>query len=211
MSQPADLGPPHRLILVRHGLTEHTVADLISGAGFDPQPSLNPEGLRQARAAAERLTREWAVEVDQFITSPLLRARQTAAALGDRLGAVPVQAPEWSEAHFGRWEGLSVDDVVRRFPGEWEAMIGDPMLGPPEGEALDAVRRRVIDAWDSLLSPGATSVVVTHLTPIRVVVSAALGVPHEAFGRIIARPGSLTVVDRWADGASVVVTVGERV
>jgi ribonuclease H / adenosylcobalamin/alpha-ribazole phosphatase len=141
----------------------------------------------------------------------MLRARQTAEAVAERLGDIAaVEDRDWSEAHFGRWEGLSVEAVVQTSPGEWEAMIGDPMLGPPGGETLDSVRRRVINAWDALVLPGQTSVVVTHLTPIRIVVSAALAVPHEAFGRIMARPGSLTVVDRWADGASVVVTVGER-
>jgi ribonuclease H / adenosylcobalamin/alpha-ribazole phosphatase len=209
MSYPADFGPPHRLILVRHGLTEHTVADLISGAGSEPQPALTEEGMAQARAAAT-LTQLWAPRVDQFITSPLLRARQTAGAIAELLGTAPVADPDWAEAHFGRWEGLSVEAVVQDSPGEWEAMIGDPMLGPPGGESLDAVRRRVLNAWDRLVRPGQTSVVVTHLTPIRIAVSAALAVPHEAFGRITARPGSLTVIDRWADGASTVVTVGER-
>ncbi len=206
---PPDLGPPHRIILIRHGQTAHTVGDLISGSGSDPQPDLDGEGLAQARAAAARLS-QWVGAVDRIVTSPLPRARQTAQEVARGSQVALTQDASWTEAHFGSWESLSVAEVVDRFPGQWEAMIGDPLLGPPQGESLDRVRRRVIAAWDSLGGQAGTTVVVTHLTPIRIVLAHILGTPHESFGRLLVRPGSLTVIDRWADAGAVVITVGER-
>jgi probable phosphoglycerate mutase len=206
----ADLGQPHRLILVRHGQTSHTVAQLISGAGFAPEPELDESGRCQASSAGARLA-ALGTAVDDVLTSPMLRARQTAALVAAELGLTePAPAPDWAEAHFGDWEGLTVADVVRRFPGAWETMIADPANMPPGGESLADVRSRVLQGWRSLVRPGRTSLVVTHLTPIRIVVAEALGTPHEAFPRVLVAPGSITVVDRWADGGVAVAAMGER-
>lgn len=200
---------PHRLILVRHGQTPHTAAGLISGSGFRPEPRLDQDGYRQALGAAERLTMR-AERIDQLLASPLLRTRQTAELIAEQVGLEPASpARAWAESNFGAWEGMSVEDVVRRFPGGWEGLIADAEAAPPGGESLSQVRHRVLEAWRDLENPGRTSVVVTHLTPIRIVVAECLGTPLEAFGRIMAAPGSITVVDRWADGGVAVLTVGE--
>ena len=206
----SDLAAPHRLILVRHGQTPHTAAMLISGAGFQPEPELDPSGQAQARAAGRRLA-EFDVTIDEVFASPLLRAQQTASIIAGGLGIRQVvTAGPWSEAHFGDWEGLSVAEVVDRFPGSWETMIADPANHPPGGESLTEVRTRVVAAWRSVARPGRTTLVVTHLTPIRIVVAEALATPHEAFPRVMAGPGSITVIDRWADGGVAVMTLGER-
>jgi probable phosphoglycerate mutase len=72
------------------------------------------------------------------------------------------------------------------------------------------VRRRVLSSWDRSAESGKTTLVVTHLTPIRVVISHALSIPQSAFGRVVALPGSVTIVDRWPDGGTAVLAVGER-
>lgn len=211
MSGPGpDLAAPHRLVLIRHGQTEHTVDRRISGAGYRPEPELDAEGLTQAAAAADRLAR-WGITVDDFVTSPMLRARQTADVIAARLGLdAPVAAEAWSEAHFGDWEGLTVEQVMRRHPGAWEAVMGDPGGAPPGGESLHDVRLRVTANWSERARPARTTVVVTHLTPIRIVVALALATPHEAFPRVLAMPGSMTVVERWTDGGTALITLGER-
>ncbi len=201
---------PHRLILVRHGQTRHTTAEVISGAGFQPEPGLDEQGIAQAQAAAHRLA-ALTGSIDQVVVSPLLRARQTAEIITGQLGIGSVDASlAWSEADFGQWEGLTVLDVVQRYPGAWEQMISDPDIGPPGGETLAEVRRRVSAAWRGLLVPSRTTLVVTHLTPIRIVIAEALNTPHEAFGRVLAGPGTITVVDRWSDDGTAVITLGER-
>lgn len=210
---PPDLGAPHRLILVRHGRTAHTAANLISGSGTSPSPPLDEVGRAQARAAAQAvalLARESA-GVAELRSSHLLRTRQTAEAIGQALGREGAAVdPAWAEAHFGAWEGLGVADVVAQYPGAWEAMLDDDDLAPPSGESFAAIRRRVLGAWEALVVPDRTSVVVTHLTPIRVVLAHALDLARPAIVRISPEPGSLTVVERWRDGGIRVLSVGER-
>jgi probable phosphoglycerate mutase len=220
-----DLSAPHRLVLVRHGQTPHTVAQQLSGSGFTPEPALDEVGRAQAAAAAERLA--WLGPFDVIIASPLLRTRQTAAIIAERLRHPQITTDHaWAEADFGKWEGLTVAEVVQRHPGAWERMIGDPSQAPPGGESLLGVRRRVLQRWEELaaadrpssratavagpVAPSRTTLVVTHLTPIRLVIAEAFSMPHAAFGRIIAAPGSISIVDRWADGGVSVVTLGER-
>lgn len=201
---------PHRLILVRHGQTVHTAQFRISGAGFRPEPILDEAGMQQAHAIGEHLARQQ-IRIDEVLTSPLVRARQTAAAMLEHLAAGELTLAEpWSEAHFGAWEGMSVPEVVERFPGAWEAMLRDPDLAPPGGESLAQVRHRVLAAWDQRAAPGRTTLVVTHLTPIRIVVARALSTPQEAFARVVALPGSVTIVDRWPDGGTALLALGER-
>jgi probable phosphoglycerate mutase len=210
---PVDLGQPHRLVLVRHGRTAHTAAELISGAGADPSPPLDEVGVGQARAAAAALAALAAQSgpVDDLRCSTLLRARQTAHEVGAALGLGPADLDDrWAEAHFGSWEGLSVAEVLARHPGAWEALLADEGLAPPAGEAYVAVQERVLAAWQQLAVPGRTSVVVTHLTPIRVVLAHALDLSRPAALRLAPGPGSLTVLERWQDGGTRVLTVGER-
>jgi probable phosphoglycerate mutase len=149
--------------------------------------------------------------LDAVVASPLLRARQTAEVITSRLGLASAAVEQaWAEASFGDWEGLTVEQVQARFPGSWERLIGDPVGRTHGGESLNDVRLRVLRAWDGLWQPGRTTLVVTHLTPIRIIVAAVLGIPHESFPRVLAEPGSMTVVDRWRDGGAVLRAVGER-
>ncbi len=67
---------PTRLILVRHGVTEHNQAGRYSGRGDVP---LSLEGIAQAEATAVRVA-NLAGTVAAVITSPLSRCRQTGAA-----------------------------------------------------------------------------------------------------------------------------------
>lgn len=197
-------------MLIRHGQTAHTVGRLISGAGYRPEPPLDAAGHAQAAAAADRLAQS-GISIDDFVASPLLRARQTAAVIADRLGIHPPgTAEQWAEAHFGAWEGRTVEQVLQQEPGAWETMVSDPRNAPPGGESLVDVRARVLQHWAELVLPGRTTVVVTHLTPIRVVVAEALATGHEAFARVLVLPGSITVVDRWADGGVALIALGER-
>jgi broad specificity phosphatase PhoE len=201
---------PHRLILVRHGQTVHTAEFRVSGAGFRPEPELDADGERQAHQIGRHLAQQEA-PIDEVLVSPMLRAQQTAGAILAELGGRGmVLADDWAEAHFGDWEGLAVPDIVERYPGAWESMLDDPDRAPPGGESLTQVRQRVLAAWDRQAAPGRTTLVVTHLTPIRVVLAHALSTPQSAFSRMVALPGSVTIVDRWADGGAAVLAMGER-
>jgi broad specificity phosphatase PhoE/ribonuclease HI len=196
-----EVGMPVTLSLLRHGVTEHTVARRFSGSGGDDLP-LSAAGVAQARRAAEVVASRGAVSA--VVTSPLLRARQTAQELGARIGLDPLVDDAWRECSFGAWDGLTYAEVAQRWPDELAAWHESPQTVPPEGESLSAVATRVVKARQALLEQwtGQHVVVVSHVTPIKVVVADALGAPLSSLFRMELAPASLTTVQWWPDGGA---------
>lgn len=192
-------GDPTTVILLRHGVTSHTQRKLFSGSGGEDLPLVD-EGLEQARRAAA-----WIAErggADAIVASPLLRTRQTAAQVGDRLG-LPVEIePGFAEAGFGDWDGFSFAEIMKRWPGELDSWLGSTAVAPPGGESFDAVSTRVEAARDRLLQRhgGRTVVVVSHVTPIKLMVRAALQADMGVIHRMELAPASITTITWWPDG-----------
>jgi probable phosphoglycerate mutase len=151
------------LILVRHGRTAANAAGQLQGRLDQPLDDL---GERQAIAVAAHVG-----AVDEVISSPLLRARQTADAFGR-----PVQVDErWIEIAYGKYEGMPHGDV----PSEvWNYWRTDATFVPEGGESAAAVDIRVRDACTELLERigDRDIVVVSHVSPMKAAVAWALGV-----------------------------------
>lgn len=194
-----DLGPPTSLLLLRHGETADTVAKRFSGCtGSDPP--LTERGRWQAERAAAMLAARGGA--DDLVCSPLRRAQETAAVVGARLGLTPRVDPAWTECDFGQWDGSTFAEVQRRWPAELAGWLASTTMAPPGGESFDAMAARVRRARDALLHrhPGRTVLVVTHVTPVKMLVRFALGAPPDALYRMELDPASLTRVDWWSDG-----------
>jgi probable phosphoglycerate mutase len=86
------------------------------------------------------------------------------------------------------------------------AWLADPDVAPPGGESFTATFARVQAARDRLVAhhPGATVVIVSHVTPIKTVLRQALDAPPGALYRMHLDPASLSTADWWADGQAVV-------
>ena len=203
-----ELGTPTTLLVVRHGQTEMTVAQRFSGGGVEG-PGLDETGREQARRVAAALSECGAVAI---ISSPMLRARQTADAIAATVG-VDVRVEEgWRECDFGDWEGLTLAEISERFPAEVASWYGSTSAAPPGGESLDEVSRRTAVARDKAIArhPGQTIVVVTHSMPVRTLVRQVLGAPPEAYFRLQPSTGSLTEVQVYSDGTTTVNVFGQR-
>ena len=152
------------LILVRHGQTEANVHGLLLGRA---DPPLTHLGRQQAAALAAALPEPY-----RTVTSPLRRARQTAAAFG--AGDVVVDE-RWVEMDYGGLDGSPVSSVSEEVWSRWRA---DPDYVPAGGEPLAAVGRRVRAACRDLAADAADRdvVVVSHVSPIKAAVAWALGV-----------------------------------
>ena len=195
------MGAPSTLLLLRHGETEHTAQKRFSGSdGADPP--LTSEGERQARAAADRLVREGAV--DAVVSSPMRRARQTADIVADALGQEVHEVADVRECAFGEWVGLTFAEVQEGWPELLASWLADPTVAAPGGESFDAVRRRVQVARDKLLArhPHRTVLVVTHVVPVKLLVADALGAPLSVVYRMELSPASLTEVQWYEGGAT---------
>ena len=184
--------------LVRHGQTELNKARRYQGATDSP---LTPFGARQADALAQRLRR---IPFKLAVVSPSARTRLTAEAiLGDR-AAPMLDDPRWAETNHGRWEGLTYAEVRARFPHAAATRFADALNGRPSGgESLAEVAARVAAGWVALLqqNPGGRMLVVTHATPIQLVLCALSGMSSALHWRWRIDLGSVTALDVYGGGA----------
>jgi probable phosphoglycerate mutase len=194
-----DLGTPTTTVLLRHGETEHTVEKRFSGSGGH-DPELSAEGLQQASAVAERLAHDGGV--DAVVSSPMRRTRQTADAVAGALGLEVREVDGFRECAFGEWEGLTFAEVQEGWPEQLAGWLGDPTAEPPGGESFTDVRRRVTRARSQLLArhPRQTVLVVTHVTPTKVLVADAVGAPLSALYRMELSPATLTEIQWFESG-----------
>ena len=199
-------GKPTTTLLLRHGQTALSVERRFAGRGDIP---LTDVGLEQAAAAAARLARRG--HIDLVLTSPLLRARQTASAVADAVGVPLAEDVDLAETDFGSWEGLSFGEVMARWPDEMAAWMADADAAPPGGESFAAVAVRVDAALDRLVAAyqGQTVVVVSHVTPIKTIVCRALLAPTAALFRMHLDVASLCEAAWFADGPALLRSLND--
>ncbi|SIN12088.1 bifunctional RNase H/acid phosphatase [Micromonospora cremea] len=197
-----------RLILVRHGETAYTEQRRYSGRGDVP---LSERGRAQVRATATRVA-ALAPSVAAVLSSPLSRCTQTAAAIAGALGDVPVRTEDdLIECDFGDWEGRTFAEVRAQWPGEMDAWLASPRIAPPGGESFTHVAERCHRVVAGLLKayPGETVVVVSHVSPIKLVLRDALAASDAFLHRLFLDAAGISVLDMWPDGGVAVRTVND--
>lgn len=195
-----DMGTPATFVLLRHGETALTPQKRFSGSGGS-DPELSPAGRRQAAAVAEALAARGTVQT--VISSPLRRCRETAQAVADRLGLTVTVEEGLREVDFGAWEGLTFAEARERFPDDLQAWLDSPRAAPTGGgESFATATRRISATRDRLLAEhaGRTVLLVSHVTPVKILVRLALGAPPEALFRMELSAASLSAVAYYADG-----------
>jgi ribonuclease H / adenosylcobalamin/alpha-ribazole phosphatase len=203
-------GPPTTTVLLRHGQTPLSVERRFSGLGSDP--ALSDVGRAQARAAATRVA---ALHADSPFAavwvSPLRRTQGTAAAVSALTGLEPRVHDGLRETDWGEWEGHTFAEVQQRWPAEVAAWLADPTVAPPGGEAFATTATRVASALADVLAehPEGRVLLVTHVTPIKVLHGAALGLlASDALSIALYRTHvdlcGLTTLDWYPDGVGVV-------
>ena len=192
-------GEPTVTLLLRHGQTPMSVQKRYAGLGDVP---LTEVGVQQAVAAGKRLA---SAGLTAIVTSPLARAVRTADEVAAVTGA-PVEADQgFRETDFGAWDGLTFAEVRERWPAELTAWLADPAVAPPGGESFADVSARVESALRRVLAAyqGRTVLIVSHVTPIKTLVAAALLAPPPALYRMHLDVAALCQVDWYADGPAV--------
>ncbi|WP_449473042.1 bifunctional RNase H/acid phosphatase [Streptomyces tanashiensis] len=195
-----DMGAPATFVLLRHGETALTPEKRFSGSGGS-DPELSAAGLRQAEAVAEALAARGTIQ--EIVSSPLTRCRQTAGAVAARLGLDVRIEQGLRETDFGAWEGLTFGEVRERHPEDLDAWLASPKAAPTGGgESFATVARRVAATRDRLTAAyaGRTVLLVTHVTPIKTLVRLALGAPPESLFRMELSAASISAVAYYADG-----------
>jgi broad specificity phosphatase PhoE len=196
--RPAE-GEPTVTLLLRHGQTPMSVQKRYAGRSDVP---LTDAGVQQAAASAKRLA---SAGLDVIVTSPLLRTVQTAQEVAAVTGAAVVTDDGFRETDFGAWEGLTFAEVRERWPAELAEWLADPEVAPPGGESFTDVSARVTAALHRVLAAraGQRVLIVSHVTPIKTLVAAALLAPPAALYRMHLDVAALCEIDWYADGPAV--------
>lgn len=187
-----------RLLLIRHGETDWNATLRYQGQGGVP---LNAQGRAQARRVGERLARYGA---QALYTSDIVRASETAAIVGEQTGLMPQPLPDLREIDVGQWEGLTPEELYRRFPDHMREYERDPArtvrLG---GESYAQLQVRALQALTSIHAahPGDQTVLaVSHGGTIRALLCHVIGLDLIHFGRLWLDNGSLTELRHGSNG-----------
>lgn len=179
----ATTAPPHQHMTPRITLISHATSRDLRAATFGGDDSLDEPGRAQAERLAGSLGR-----VDRCWTSPALRARETAAALG-----LTASVDErLRDCDYGRWTGLTFRQVLLREPRKLVSWIRNPGQAPHGGESIPQLIERVA-AWirEPQRLQGHT-VAVTHAAVIRAAIVHVLRAQEPSFWRVDVLPLSQT-------------------
>jgi probable phosphomutase (TIGR03848 family) len=184
------------VLLVRHGTTPST-GTLLPGraAGLH----LTDKGVEQAEQAGARIAE--LKKVDAVYTSPLERARQTAAPVAAATGLKVKVDRGLLECDFGDWTGAELANLMK-LP-EWRTVQKAPSTFRfPNGESFTEMQVRIVSALDRLRTqhPGGTIVCVSHADPIKAAMAHALGTHLDLFQRIVISTCSISAVGFTTDG-----------
>ena len=185
-----------RLYIVRHGETAENARMAYLGLSDEP---LNETGRRQAECAAEALS---LVHLRLIVSSPLRRAADTAARIHAASGAELRKDDRLREGSFGDWEGMTRGEVLNRSRQDADLLLQweeNPSVAPPGGESGEDVRRRAVSLVEDLAGefPGESVALVSHVGPIKALLSAALGITLNVSRRMFLDPGTISVVE-WS-------------
>lgn len=190
------------ILLVRHGQTP-TTGKVLPGRAKGLH--LADEGHRQAETAAERIAALGKVEA--VYSSPLERAKETAAPISKVLGLRTKVDRGLFECDFGDWTGKELKKLMK-LP-EWQTVQRAPSTFRfPNGESFTEMQTRMVSALDRLRRehPGGTIVCVSHADTIKAAVAHALGTHIDLFQRIVISPASVSALT-WHAGGPIVLAV----
>ena len=201
-ARTADGPKPTTVLLVRHGQTP-TTGKVLPGRAKGLH--LADEGVRQAEIAAERIAALGNVEA--VYSSPLERAKETAAPISKALGVKTKVDRGLFECDFGDWTGAELKKLMK-LP-EWQTVQRAPSTFRfPNGESFTEMQTRMVSALDRLRQqhPGGTIVCVSHADTIKAAVAHALGTHIDLFQRIVISPASVSALT-WHAGGPIVLAV----
>ncbi len=159
---------------VRHGESESNRERIMQGR--TPSP-LTETGRAQAREAGLWFRDR---SLDCIISSPLDRARDTAAAIAEAVGIRQVGiAEELTEIDIGIFTNMRLEEVRIRYPSEYAAFLRESWEGVPGAERIDALYARAVAAWDRLFERFAEGrrniLAVTHSGFLQWIIRSTLG------------------------------------
>lgn len=180
------MNPTLVIYLLRHGETEGP-KKVYKGHIDVPLSKTGEKQVEQVAKFLKEYSKKYELKHELCYSSPLKRAVKTAAILSKALFLQIKPLQILKERNFGKWEGLSINDIVSLYPEEFERWRTDPVrFSPPQGESTLQVSERASKALKEILSVhrGSQVFVVAHGGINRVMLCNVLGIPLENIFRI---------------------------
>lgn len=185
--------------LIRHGQTEWNLTGKYQGATDVPLSEL---GEKQAEFAAKWFD---SIPLDGIFASPLVRAKVTAQKLADRKHMALRICPQFREISFGKWEGLTYEEIEARWPGAVEQMYNAPdTLHIEGGETFGQVEARTMQGIHDIIREGdnKTYAIVSHGAAIRTILCGMLGLPIHMSWHFCQSNANISRIDYYGEGQS---------
>jgi probable phosphoglycerate mutase len=127
-----------RLIVMRHGETDHNKIGRYQGTVDIP---LNDTGRAQAQAAIDYFKLQG---IDHILSSPQVRAWETATIVAKALKLNVTANPTFVERNLGVYEGKTIEEIASEYPEAWQQNFSKQMhASMPEGESLFELGARI--------------------------------------------------------------------
>jgi alpha-ribazole phosphatase/probable phosphoglycerate mutase len=191
---------PTTIYLIRHGETEDAEEKRYKGTIDVP---LSEKGASQMQQVARHLYENYYGKgknrlISALYTSDLSRAFRSAEIIAQTFALKPIVLPSLRERNFGRWEGMSFDEIRHAYPEEFQAWAGNPVkFSPLDGETTFGARDRVIPAVEEIVrnNRGNHVIIVTHGGVNRIILCHFLGIPLENIFRIEQDYAALNIIE----------------
>lgn len=191
MNNNRDNSRTNTIYLLRHGdLRQDGVKRYIGQADLP----LNASGRAQALNWQQELAH---IPLRRIFCSDLSRSYETACLIAEGRSESVQPFPKLREINLGAWDGQSVDDVRRFYPGEYEKRGADMVYyRPPAGECFADVAARVIPLFEEIVrSASGNMLIVGHSGVNKVILCHILGMPLENLFRMRQEYGCLNVIE----------------
>jgi probable phosphoglycerate mutase len=188
------------ILLTRHGHTDRSEPEQYLGQHIEA--ALDERGRASAARLGERLAE---VHIDRIVASPMTRAAETARIVA-RGRHVDVD-PRMAELNYGKWEGLTLEQIHEKFPGEHELYEADPASyhvgGAESGRQVAKRLRSLIDELLEWAETGGgqdlTCLLVGHSSVNRVLLALVMGVELRDYRRRFKQDWANLTVLHWPD------------
>uniref|UniRef100_A0A7C4EM25 Histidine phosphatase family protein n=1 Tax=Thermodesulfovibrio aggregans TaxID=86166 RepID=A0A7C4EM25_9BACT len=180
------MNPTLVIYLLRHGQTEG--AKKVYKGHIDVP--LSKEGEAQVEKVAtflKKYVKKYSLKLEIIYSSPLKRATASAEILSRTLSLKAKSDDNLKERSFGKWEGLSINEIVSLYPDDFERWRQNPArFFPPEGESTIQVSKRAGEALKKIVKNYKNSqiFIMAHGGINRVILCSLLGMPLENIFRI---------------------------
>ncbi|MBI5697832.1 MAG: histidine phosphatase family protein [Thaumarchaeota archaeon] len=180
------------IIFLRHGQAQNNTSRVLAGRASGVP--LTEKGINQANDIGKFLK---SFDISHIYASPIERAHKTAEIVGEHIGLPTTVDERLYELEMGKFSGMAYDDLFAKHGNVFLKFYqGDPTIEENVVEIFDQVKKRVLDIVDHVRKEHTVKnvLLVTHMDPIKAMISNVLNLNARSLFELIIANASLTVI-----------------